>query len=178
MAIRPPKPPLILGIDPSSTSTGYALLQGDNRLVTAGRVIPQAKDIRKRLKMMSVGIHEVICGSQPRHIIIEWTSGHTAGRIAKKRNMSNLATYGMGIAIVWMTADCIVEKWSAEGIECDIHCIKENIWTRGRPKKKRQEEIRLIYPNYDYDNDSGGDAADAIGIARYWMRMDKTMSWN
>jgi hypothetical protein len=57
-----------------------------------------------------------------------------------------------------------------------VLAINENAWTRGIPKQTRQLAVESMYPQYNIEQDSGGDIADAIGLIDWWMKNNLTMN--
>lgn len=78
---------------------------------------------------------------------------------------AGLAVYGCGVGAIATEA----EHW-AEANDAAVEAILENDWTRGVPKNTRQIAIANLYQEYRIGNDPGGDIADAIGMAVWWLR--------
>lgn len=90
--------------------------------------------------------------------VLEITSGHQAGRM--RGRMAGLATLGGAIASV---------RSALKALPITVHEVKENVWTRRRPKARRAQEIQLHYPKVDWSKDTGMDMADAVGLGKYWL---------
>lgn len=163
----------LLSLDPSSTTTGWAVLTGLDRedLVEAGVVTPDDDKAAAmvRTRSMTPQVLGLIDEHKPNVILVESTSG----KVNKKRHKgagAGLATYGMAVgfmlaSIEWYTGDC--QPLPA------IHAITENTWTRSVPKRSRAEAMAYRYAGYARavaaGLDKDRDAADAIGLAVWWF---------
>ena len=160
-------PATVLGLDPSSTCIGYALLRGlrPADLVECGILRPH--DVRgkpvDRIDSLVEELSQLIASFAPLdEIVLELTSGKQHGRI--KGRAQGLGT--LGVAGGAMLATC----WRLHGHLC-THYVYDNEWTNRVPKARRQAGIAAAYGDrYDYAQDEGADAADAIGVARWWMQ--------
>lgn len=101
--------------------------------------------------------------------LIEWTKG----KVGKRHHGSGagLAVYGCGVGAI--ATEC--EHWCRlrrprGNPDYVVIPVLENDWTRGVNKEVRQIAIAAEYPDYHISDDPGGDAADAIGLARWWMK--------
>lgn len=162
----------ILSLDPSSTSTGYALLSDDGQLCEAGLLKPdRSKDpAHERIGAMCRDLSTVLKVLHPGEIVIEWTSG----KVGKKRHKGSgagLAIYGAAVGAIWRTC----EIWMQKNHKKSAVLLFENEWTRGRTKAGRIKDIIVQYPQYNYEIDPGGDVADAIGLASHFLTTRKIM---
>jgi Holliday junction resolvasome RuvABC endonuclease subunit len=152
---------LLLTVDPSSTCTGYAVMGNAANIVDAGllRAGSDKAPAVERIYCMRGELRNLIRQYQPACVLIEVTSGHTAGRI--HRRTAGLAVYGMAVGALLDTA------WAEA--RC-VEYVEENAWTAGVPKEKRQARIAAIFPEYAQakQRDVGADVADAIGLALWW----------
>jgi len=112
---------------------------------------------------MSRDLRELLDELQPATILIEWTKGKVGERRHQGRG-AGLAVYGGGMGYATATAD----SWAADG--CQVVGILENDWTRGVKKETRQLAVASMFDDYRASQDPGGDMADAIGMAVWWLK--------
>ena len=153
----------ILSIDPSSTKTGYAVFDDAKRgekLIEAGNVHGKA-DARPldRVEAMIQELYIILTEHEVNTILIEIPDGKVHGRL-QGVNMGGLAIYGMAVGAVW---------WAMRGRWAGVKPISVNEWTNGVPKAERAATTQLRHPEQDLTKDSGHDAADAIGMADWWL---------
>jgi hypothetical protein len=172
----------ILAIDPSTTLTGWALLDGGAHLLEAGFLRPdKTRDpSMARVSAMIDGLEELIERRQPRAVIVEVPSGK-AGTGSRRGASSSLAIYGFGAGRLFEAARELLHYQHAKRHHTDgVFAINERTWTRGYregnrtlSKAARQQLIAAIYPTYAASTatarDTGGDVADAIGLGRWWI---------
>jgi|GEM_PF-1411600 len=177
---------LVLGIDPSSNAVGYALLCGleQNDIVEAGIIKPSLRnsqvkhqcpevddwikcDELKAFRRIIALVHDLenlMSGHKPTKVVIEIPSGKI-GTGAKLGARGALTTYGFAAGVLYSAASYHHRQhgWPIP--------VTERQWTAGSGnKKKRQQALALFYGGrYDPQQDKGGDASDAIGIARWWL---------
>jgi len=156
----------ILALDPSSSRTGYALLTEQETLREAGLLKPgkTTDPAAERIGAMCLDLAELLAALAPDVIVIEWTSGHV-GRKRHRGGGAGLAVYGIAIGALWQVA-----RHYAAPAGARVEIVAENDWTDGVPKPDRIGNIARLYPAYNPARDTGGDAADAIGLARWWIR--------
>ena len=163
----------ILGLDPSSTVTGYAVMGDDYTLFDAGRFVPGKNDpVEVRTDAMCDDLAELLEDVVPDVIVLEWTSGKTAGRLQNRR-MSGLQFYGIGLGEV--RREIIHWLRSRPTDRHRLVLVPENEWTKGKGKDERAAIIARLYRQYDFTADVGHDMADAIGVARYWLERHRTI---
>lgn len=162
LAFRYPAPeggsPLVMGVDASSTSTGWCLMRGPHELVCFGLVKPPSRLAPElRIDRMAEEIAALADAHRPTVVAFEWNSGRTA---ARNPNVSYLSTLGQA-------QGAIRQELRSRGHA--VAAISERDWTGSRPKKRRAEVVRLEFAAYraweDEGKDKGLDVADAIGIA-------------
>lgn len=105
----------------------------------------------------------------PVGIIVEWSKGkvgHRHGGLG-----AGLAVYGCGVGAAGLAA----HLWGQAHPRCTIAPVLENDWTRRVPKRDRQLALATTYPAYaeHLAEDPGGDIADGIGIAEWWIKEQK-----
>ena len=128
--------PLLLAVDPSSTCTGWALLDSDDALIAWGTIRPPARlDPWERIDLMADAIADRIDLHQPDHAVIEAPSGKVAARTARYG--------GAGIAIYGEAVGVIRERIRRCGVPVDR--VTEREWSNGVPKAKRATLIGLRF---------------------------------
>lgn len=155
----------VVGIDPSSTRTGYAILKDPLAVHDAGYFRPHRKedDVPTRIRTMAgeVGdlVHEL---SNPVHVVVEIPSGLVGAR--HRGGGSGLTVYGMAVGAIWYACEL-----AAPG---DVTAVTETRWTRGETKSVRRQWIAAQFPEYAEmaARDTGGDVSDAIGLALWWFQ--------
>ena len=160
----------ILSLDPSSTKTGWALLDRSEQLLQGGLLTPDKQQCEPqfRIARMCSDLAQLLSEIEPEVILIEITSG----KVGKRHGGSGagLGIYGLAVGAVWQAAEAWVRLLPSERqSETEIVLIRENDWTRGVPKADRIAGIESRFPEYSSDQDSGGDLADAIGLGQWWL---------
>ena len=154
----------ILAFDPSSTVTGYAQLRQPDRgrllLDDAGLLHPAASDppLRRAEAMAREAVH-LVYAAQPDVVLVEITSGKV-NRHRHKGGGAGLAVYGMAVGVIWAE---VRRAFPA------ARAIPENTWTRGVSKRTRATAVAAAFPRYQAAGDPGLDAADAIGLAWWYV---------
>ena len=155
---------MILALDPSSVTIGYALMSGPNVLREGGKLNPQKTRLASliRIEQLAADLVALIKDSKPETIVIEITSGKVAKRHGSGGG-AGLGVYGMAVGYFLRTCqERLPARW--------VVAVEENTWTEGVPKKKRTQAIASIFRNYKPETDVGGDVADAIGLGRWWLQ--------
>lgn len=148
----------ILSIDPSSSCTGYAVFDGRS-LIECGTFKPKPSDTANvRIEAMAQDLRDTIAEHAPLVLLIEDTSGKVGRR--HKGGGAGLAIYGKSIGYMLATAR------ATPGLR--VITVLENEWTRGVSKDTRTARLAGLR-GYDAGQDPGGDAADAIGLALWWI---------
>jgi len=153
----------VLGIDPSSTRTGYAVMTSPTNLVEAGALTGENRrdPALDRIDQMVSEVTGILSEQRITRVVIEVTTGHIGRRHGG--GGAGLATYGMAVGAI-RNACC--ERLGASSVTS----LYENRWTNGVPKRTRQRVIAAALPAYRIETDSGGDIADAIGLCVYWFK--------
>jgi hypothetical protein len=159
----------ILSLDPSSTLTGWASMHRSAQLLEAGLLRPDSRRDASwdRVCSLSDSLWELLEEVRPGVILVEWTRG----KVGKHRHHgvgAGLAVYGCGVGGQGM----IARQWVRAHPGVRIEAVLENDWTRGISKSDRTAAIIASYPAYaaQASEDVGGDVADAIGLAAWWIR--------
>jgi len=162
----------ILSVDPSSTRTGWALLSQGERLLQGGILTPDKvrSDPQFRIAAMCRDLRQLLDEIEPETILIEITSGKVAGHKRNAMKGAGLGVYGMAVGAIWQAAEAWLRSRPPEQKnETEIVLIKENDWTRGIPKSDRIAGVASRFPEYSSEQDPGGDLADAIGLAIWYL---------
>jgi Holliday junction resolvasome RuvABC endonuclease subunit len=164
---------LIFSVDPSSTRTGWALMNRDERLLQAGVMLPDKirSEPQFRIGRMCEDLRQLLTEFEPDHIVIEITSG----KVGLRRHTglgAGLAIYGMSIGALWREAEGWLRSLPVNK-KGRIHLVLENDWTGGVTKQERVAEVANVFSQYKIKDDPGGDIADAIGLAVWFIRENK-----
>lgn len=154
----------ILALDPSSTLTGYAVLADARTVLDVGLIRPnRTRDAaNERIRAMATDVLALIGEHRPDVVVVEDTSGKV-GRRGRARGMNGAGLAVHGKAVGWILSAC-------ESAGVRVEPVAENDWTRGVRKATRQARVAAEFKGkYDPARDGGGDAADAIGLARWWF---------
>lgn len=157
----------MVGIDPSSTKTGYAVGTSDDHLIEAGVLTAPGKAL-DRIGVMADEVRGLLNEHMPDVVVIEVASGHTHRRMGK--NVSFLPIYGMAVGAMYIECRRYVARQKHAGHMVQLSRPDQNEWTRGANKKHRQLCVAHDFPNYNLNSDKGADAADAIGLLQWWFR--------
>lgn len=154
---------MILSLDPSSTTTGYAVLSDDGtKLIDAGKLRGKAGTrATDRVLAMREGLIDVLTEHCPRTVLIELPTEKQHTRNPERK--SGMPVWAMAAGALWMVAF----DWPYD--EDTIAHVIPNTWTRGSTKAHRQRQASLCFPNYDATKDTGGDVSDAITMAMWWI---------
>ena len=130
-----------------------------------------------RIESMLADLFDLVLELHPQAIVIEDTSGKVSRRHGGAG--AGLAVYGKAVGAVWRTAvDMSVADarnriamglLAATGEAAAVVMVPENEWTGGIGKRRRAMRIAAEFPGYRIEQDPGGDAADAIGLGRWWL---------
>lgn len=156
-----------LFLDPSSTRTGYSLMNERDTIIEAGYFRPDRRGDPPivRAADMAEDLRVLVSERPPLLIVVEVPTG-LAGTGSRHGAGARLAIYGLAVGIIY---------WQARSICGRVSCVDERTWTLGIPKLKRRQMLAVVFPAYAraFARDGGGDVADAIGIGRYWLGQNK-----
>jgi len=176
----------IVGLDPSSRKTGYAVLSGlePGDLIDGGLIRPSLKSsampgllaaavadmkhytelaaFRRTLSMIG-DIRAVVEEHWPAVCVVEVPSGK-AGTGSKRGARGSLTTYGMA-------AGFIAALCHPLGMHGTLP-VSERTWTAGLGGERRRADLLVVLyqGRYDRATDPGCDVADAIGVARWALK--------
>lgn len=158
---------VLLALDPSSTATGYAVFGGD-WLVEAGILRPASlrDEYLLRVDQIAGQLVSLIAANEPNTVVIEVPSGHVARRMRDRARGPGLSVYGMAVGVQYRVCAEAAGRCGSR-----IRAVYENTWTRGIPKLTRRRKLALAYPalREQFEADTGGDMADAIGIGLWCL---------
>jgi Holliday junction resolvasome RuvABC endonuclease subunit len=162
-------PAAILAFDPSTTRTGWALMDRSGTLLNCGAIPLTAHPAEKRAGVLFDAVRalandeRVICDME---FAIEWPGQHTHRRV-KGASGAGLAVYGTAPGVVYGALRSLVS-------DRRIGLYTPAVWTPGNAKKEgRAAMYRLAHPAYAKAKDKACDIADAIGVAEYaWQRIN------
>jgi crossover junction endodeoxyribonuclease RuvC len=144
----------VLGIDPGSRSTGYAILDTDgfrHQYVTSGHLVIQGESLAEKLGIIFTRVTELIEEWQPEAMAIE--------QVFMQRNADSALKLGQarGAAIcAAVQAKLPVGEYSPRAIK------KAVVGTGTADKKQIQKMMKLLL---ELDHVPQSDAADALAIA-------------
>jgi len=174
---------IVVGVDPGSHRTGFAVLAprrgpvAADWLIDAGVIRPSKtrRTMEDRVEGMVEEITAIIrtAGEDSSEgfarVAIEIPSGKV-GTGSRRGATTSLIVYGFAAGAIWAAA-CAAS---------DNHCyaVTERAWTRGVPKARRAYLIAAKFPHYRtaMAADVGLDAADAIGLA-LWSFERRHRAW-
>lgn len=153
----------VLGIDPGSVRTGYALIDSvAGTLVQVGVIRPNPGRPVERVEQLVDELETVLADLRPDLIVVEVTTGKVARR-GRAGGGAGLGVYGMAVGAVYITARRFA---GAETVG-----VYENDWTQGVPKSKRLGQIALAFPELVRSKAfQDADIADAVGVALYHLQ--------
>ncbi len=149
----------IIGIDPSSTAIGVAVLDEQGKLLDGKLITPSnAKEpFYMRVSDMMLDLEDELINWMPRYIAIEIPSLHKENRKAQAR-------YGFGAGAAWLCAKTH-QKLYGRADPCTIKVYDAQEWTHGARKRDRAVLTDVKHRAYHMDKDKGFDVADAIQLA-------------
>jgi len=152
---------IVMGIDPGSQRTGYAVIDSTRGvLVASGAIVPdnrRGQPVERIDNIVDTVLH-VLGAHRPAVVVIEVTSGKVARRLPGR--ISGLSVYGMAVGAIRQAVR------GRNGTE--LVSVAENEWTRGVSKRRRKGQIALAFPEAlrarVFDDP---DVTDAVGVALY-----------
>lgn len=154
----------LISFDPSSTCTGWAVMEPIERLLACGKIVfPHKAVLVDRLELLRVSVLGVLGEHEPQEAVIEIPSA----RAWNKGGGYGLAGYGMAVGVV------LGACWQA--LEA-VHTVTEDKWTGRQPKEKRLMLVKALYAKeYSRHQDLGLDISDAIALGN-WFLANKRIS--
>ncbi len=152
----------VLGVDPSSVATGWAVLEGDSRqavVVDYGVIRPPSRrPLHERLAHIHEGLTEVLRGHRPETVVIESAFLH--------RNVKTAFALGQVRGVVLLAAvqaDLAIAEYSAPE-------IKRAIVGYGAADKDRV--IFMVRRIFGLSAEPTDDEADAMATA--WCHLNRS----
>ena len=144
----------ILGIDPGSTATGFAVIEGDGavaRLIDSGVIVPRDRALPARLGTIFEGLRAVIESHRPVAASIEAVFMHKNASAALKLGQAR------GVAV------CASVVHGVDVYEYEARLVKKVIVGRGDASKEQVQFMvaRLLQIAARH----GADEADAMALA-------------
>ena len=157
---------ILISIDPSSTCFGYAVfstvtndLRQSWKLLQAALLLPDKGGLSATVRIDQLRRYKD-GPDQPTRAIVEIMGTKQFAKAASGRR-SSLPVVALAMGRAWGV--CVQEL----GYYVDTVDIA---WTQGTTKEIRKAHAHAEYSNYyDPEQDPGGDAADAICMAEYWL---------
>jgi Holliday junction resolvasome RuvABC endonuclease subunit len=163
---------IIFSLDPGSIRSGFSVMKPPDQLIEAALLLPDKKAMGSefRINTMCQDLWQLLDKHQPTIIIVEWTSGKLNQR-RHRGSGQGLGVHGAAKGALWREAIAWRRSLPAEQqIGVKVIVVRENDWTNGVPKLNRQAAIAVLFPQYRVEQDSGGDIADAIGLAVWYLK--------
>lgn len=172
----------VIGIDPSSTKTGLALVYVGSETVlemasvsftdgtpTLDRLRQTPTDIHEWITELPIRIGSEQCPSDEIAFAVETPSPSRSGKTRKESGGFGLTTYARAVGRV----EAMVEGY-AHTLD-QVVLVDERTWTGKVSKAARTAAIDATVPRYDPTQDPGQDIADAIGVALWTTRQLKAL---
>lgn len=162
-------------IDPGLTTTGWSAMEDGQVLVAGGLLKPRPRtgEVGVRIDSLCEQLYRLLDDYKPLDVVIEVTSGHV-NRGRHKGAGAGLGIYGMAVGELHRQCKWWASLHSHGQCYPQVHRIEENLWTARRPKVKRVDTARLMFPQYDPAQDPGGDLADAL-MLNCWFQSQRKL---
>lgn len=161
----------VLFLDPSTTATGWAIMDGPMHLIEAGLLTPYKSALASVDRAWSMGscvrklmesrLRDSAC---PIGVVVEMPSAHLSAK-GKRRGAHGLGVYAAGAGIIYAMTR---EASYAFGHCSFVFTVGEQEWTRKIAKEDRALATRAMFPELANVSDPGMDAADAVGLGHWW----------
>ena len=171
-----------LGIDPSLTCTGYALVESFGvsppRIVMAGTIKPKKGHLAQRVIEISEDVRSLIRTTEPHMVVVELPFATARGGPHAKRSDLTLPNMGMCIGAVLYVA----HDWCFNSSR-SLVCTPSDEWTRGMKMGKQDEHktgrVRAAAYLFNMTPEEfgaktvAGNVADAALMAEWALRNHK-----
>lgn len=149
---------MIVSLDPSSTRVGYAISNAGK--LDAGVLVPRphSPDPMVRIRVLADDIRAFPEIREAELVLIESPPKAMHGK-------------GNSILIQWAAYGAFRLVLADMGVK-RLRAIDPSTWTRGRHKETWAFDIRRRF-GLSEANDPGADAAAAVGILDWWMRIGR-----
>lgn len=150
---------MLLSLDPSSMAIGYALFRDCGSLASAGVIRPTLPaEFAARCRDICRTLFTVPGVRDADEAVIEFARAFARGR----GGMKTARVLGFALGMVY---GAVLELLPAER----VHFVEPRDWTGNRSKAARTRLLAAELRGYDRSKDWGMDAADAIGLGRWWL---------
>ncbi len=149
-----PEPVRILGIDPGSRYTGYAVIDvvGNNVAVVDQGVVklPARQPVTERLKLLDTSLRRLVAEHRPDEVVVE--------EAFAARNVRSALVLGQvrGVVIVAAGASCPVFEYSARAVKKAV---------AGYGQADKQQVSQMVKTLLRLPEVPPQDAADALALA-------------
>jgi crossover junction endodeoxyribonuclease RuvC len=149
-----PEPVRILGIDPGSRYTGYAVIDvvgSKPRVVEHGVFkLPQKQPVMERLKLLDVSLRELVDEHHPDEVVVE--------EVFAAHNVRTALVLGQvrGVVIVAAGASCPVFEYSARAVKKAV---------AGYGQAEKEQVAQMVKALLNLAETPQQDAADALALA-------------
>ena len=148
----------ILGLDTSTTSTGYCVME-DNKILAYGVIKPKKSlDVIDRIIYIEKEIKELIIAKEVEYVCIEELSSMRGASTTKV-----LATLQGHLEVELRKKEMLVTK------------CRPSEWRKGKVKGRTRQELKssaIEYIKNKYNLEVNDDEADAICIAEYASNLE------
>lgn len=148
----------ILGLDTSTTSTGYCVME-DNKILAYGVIKPKKSlDVIDRIIYIEKEIKELIIAKEVEYVCIEELSSMRGASTTKV-----LATLQGHLEVELRKKEMLVTK------------CRPSEWRKGKVKGRTRQELKssaIEYIKNKYNLEVNDDEADAICIAEYGSNLE------
>lgn len=148
----------ILGLDTSTTSTGYCVMEG-NKILAYGVIKPKKSlDVIDRIIYIEKEIKELIIAKEVEYVCIEELSSMRGASTTKV-----LATLQGHLEVELRKKEMLVTK------------CRPSEWRKGKVKGRTRQELKssaIEYIKNKYNLEVNDDEADAICIAEYGSNLE------
>lgn len=165
---------LVVGIDPSMTCTGYAVLSG-SCVLDAGVIRPSGKTLTERAHDLWRHCRDIVTTHRGAVVVVELPAARGIPPDAqgfRRRSALTLPVYGIAVGIV------LGAYWASPGAR--LIAVAADAWTRGMPSTRgdprKTGRVRLVEQLYGLGRGGlgaptvAGNVADAVLLARYAER--------
>ena len=149
-----PEPVRILGVDPGSRYTGYALIDvvGNSATVVEHGVVklPQRQPVSERLKLLDAALRKIVADHGPDELVVE--------EVFAAHNVRSALVLGQvrGVVIVSAGSGCPVFEYSARAVKKAV---------AGYGQADKEQVAQMVKALLGLSEVPRQDAADALALA-------------
>ena len=163
---------IILSIDASTKSTGYAVFK-DTKLVTSGCLTASSTDLIKRIHKIVNGLEEILDTNKAEKIILE--------EVRPENGIQNIQTHR---ALMWLQAEIAImvhdnfPKTTIEYVYPNEWRAKCGIKTGAGVRRQSLKPADIKFVKDTYGIEVNDDEADAIGIGHAFINnLSNEINW-